>query len=265
MASKSTTLRMFVEGAQVVMSYFMAVSLGYFPSHAPFRAIGRRSALALTVGGDDLWEGAAVTVPFPDQSVGEQMTLVSTSANDTAAGSGAQQVDVHYINATGLEGVETVTMNGTTPVNTVVTNIRFVQYIHTQRVGSIGATAAGDITIYRVADAARIYNVIKVGSNVSLNAHRMIPSGKAFYMTNIRADAIDNKPVSVRLRATCDYEGVLTQNIFIFNETFELYNSAQAALLPIPRKFPAFCIIKASAVSTTAGGTASLSYEGWVE
>jgi hypothetical protein len=265
MVSKSTALRIFVDGAQVTMDYLTAVSLGYFPTRISFRAIGRRSALATTVGGDDLWEGAVVTVPFPDQSIGEHMTLVSTSANDTAAGSGVQQVDVHHINAAGLEVVETVTMNGTTPVNTVATNIRFVQYIHTRRVGALGATAAGDITIYRTGDATRVYNVIKTGGNISLSAHRMVPSGKTFYMTNIKADAVDNKPVSVRLRATCDYEGVLTQNVFIFNETFELYNSSQAVLLPILRKFPAFCIIKASAISTTAGGTASLGYEGWIE
>lgn len=262
---KNTTLRTFIEGAQLVMDYRTAISLEAMSGHTAFRAIGRRTALAITVGGDDIWEGAAVAVPFPNQAVGEQMTLVSTSANDTSAGSGSQQVNVHYIDAAGNEATEIVTMNGVTPVNTVATNIRFVQYMHTQRVAALGNVAAGDITIYRTGDAARIYNVIKTGGNISLNAHRMVPAGKTFHATNIKGDATDNKAVSVRLRATCDYEGVLTPNIFIFNEIFELYNSSVGITLELPRSFPAFCIIKGTAVSTSAGGTASLSYEGWLE
>lgn len=264
-SAKTTGLRTFIEGAQLVMDYKTAIGLGEIATHERFRGIGRRTSLATTVGGDDIWEGAAVAVPFPNQTVGEQMTLVSTHAQDSAAGTGAQQVDIHYLTAVGVEAVETVTMNGVTPVNTVATNIRFVQYIHTQRVASLGNVAAGDITIYRTGDAARVYNVIKAGGNVSLNAHRMVPANKTFYMNHVKADATDNKPISVRLRATCDYEGMLTENIFIFNELFELYNSSSVLQLPMERKFPSLCIIKGSAVSSTAGGTASIGFEGWVE
>lgn len=262
---KRTGLRTFIEGAQLGMDYQLAVALGQIAGHATFRAIGRRAAIATTVGGDDLWEGATVIVPFPDQTSGEQMTLVSTHAQDTAAGTGAQQVQVHYLTAAGVEAVETVTMNGTTPVNTVATNLRFNQYLRTERVGTLGAVAAGDISIYRTGDATRVYNVIKAGGNVSLSAHRMVPLGKTLYVNNIKADAVDNKPISIRFRATCDFESVLTPNIFIFNEVFELQNSAAIMALQIPRVFPALTIIKGSAAATTAGGIASLSYGGWIE
>lgn len=263
--SKRTALRTFIDGAQMVIDYQTAIGIGEISTHTPFRAVGRRASLATTVGGDDLWEGAAVTVPYPDQTNGEQLTLVSTSANDASAGSGAQQVDVHGIRKGGTEYVETVTMNGTTPVNTTITDWIFVQYIHTQRVSALGAVAAGDISVYRTGDATRIYNVIKAGGNVSLGAHRMVPAGKSFYLNFIKADATDNKPISVRFRATCDYEGVLTPNIFIFNEIFELQNSAEVLVFSIPRPFPPGTILRASAVATTAGGTASLSYDGWLE
>lgn len=262
---KSTALRAFIDKAQVVMDYETAIGIRAIAGHTPFRGIGRRAALSIAVGGDDMWEGAAVEFVYPDQSTGEQMTVVSSSVNDTSAGSGTRSIDIHYLDNSGNERTETIVMNGTTPVNTVATNIRFVQYIHTSSVSAIGIVSAGNIIIYRAGDATRIYNVIKVGGNVSLSTQRMIPNGKTFFLNNIKADAVDNKPVSVRLRATCDYEGSLTSNIFIYNEIFELYNSSQSLELKIPRKFPSLCIIKGTAVSTTAGGTCSLSYEGWIE
>lgn len=262
---KRTELRTFVDGSQVSMDYMTAIGTGDFADHHPFRAMGRRSGLATTVGGDDIWEGAAVTVPFPDQTVGEQLTLVSTSANDASAGSGAQQVDVHGVRAGGSEYVETVTMNGTTPVNTTVTDWIFVQYLHTQRVASLGTNAAGDVSVYRTGDATRVYAVIKAGGNVSLGAHRMVPSGHTLYINYIKADAVDNKPISIRMVATCDFESVLTPNIFVFNELFELQNGGDTLQLTMPRVFPSGCIIKGVAVSTTAGGSASLSYGGWME
>lgn len=264
-SAKRTALRTFIEGAQLGIDYQTAIGLSEISGHTIFRAMGRRTALATTVGGDDLWEGTAVTVPFPDQTNGEQLTLVSTSANDASAGSGAQQVDVHGIRKGGTEYVETVTLNGTTPVNTTITDWIFSQYLHTQRVSALGAVAAGDISIYRTGDATRVYNVIKAGGNVSLGSHRMVPAGKTLYVSYIKADAVDNKPISVRLRATCDFESVLTPNIFIFNELFELQNSIAIMSFAMPRIFPAGTIIKGSAVSISAGGTASLSYGGWME
>lgn len=264
---KRSSLQLFYDESGVVISYETLIGIGAISGHESFRALGRRSSLATTVGGDDIWEGAAVNFVYPDQTTGERMTLVSTNANDTAGGSGIQAVDVHYLDNSGNHLHEVVPMAGLTPVHTVATNIRFQQYIYSSLItaGSIGTAAAGDITIYRYGDAARIYNVIKTGGNISLNSQRMVPNGKTFHMNFIKANAVDNKPVSVRLRATCDYENNLTQGIFIFNEIFELYNSSEVMPLKVPRKFPSLCIIKGTAVSSTAGGTCSVSYDGWVE
>jgi hypothetical protein len=195
------------------------------------------------------------------------LTLVSTSANDASAGTNVQQVDIHGIRLGGTEAFETITMNGLTPVNSTITDWIFVQYLHTQRIpaGTIGTVAAGDISCYRTGDATRVYVVIKAGGNVSLNAQRMVPAGVTFNCEHVMATATSQKPISVRLRATCDFEGVLTPGIFIFNEVFELDGSGIYMNQSIPRKFPAGCIIKAAAYSSQAGGTAAVSYGGWLE
>jgi len=252
-------------GLVTIIDYQALIGLGVLVNHSTFRGIGRRASISTAVTGDDIWEGVSTSLAYPNQTTGEQCTLVSTSANDTSAGSGAQQVDVHYLTNTGEEAHEVVTMNGTTPVNTVATNIRFVQHIHTSRVSTLGTTAAGDIKIYSTATPANIFNIIKAGGNVSLGSHRMVPLGKNFYMNYIKADGVDNKPLSIRLRATCDYDGVLTPNVFIFNEVFELENATSYMNLATPRVFPPLCIIKGTAYASSVGGNVSLSYGGWLE
>ncbi len=91
---------------------------------------------------------------FPNNqpSVAQQMRLVSTSALDTTAGIGAQQVEITYLTAPDnptepfKKKTEIVTMNGTTPVNTVATNIFRIDYVRVSRVGSSGV-AIGAISV----------------------------------------------------------------------------------------------------------------------
>lgn len=248
-----------------IIDYKDAIGVGEVAGHSIFRGFGRRDSLATTTGGDDIWEGAAAVKPYPNQSTGEQVVIVSTSANDTAAGSGVQQIEMHYLDATGNAQMETVTMNGTTAVNSVATDVRFIQYIHSSRVGSFGAFAAGDITVYKVATPATVYSTIKAGQNVSLSTHRMVPFGKILFLNYVAASSTSSKAVSVRITATCDDYGTLTPGIFLFNELFELQDSAISVTFPVPRKFPALTIIKGSAVSALAGGSAALSYGGYIE
>lgn len=251
-----------------VVDYRTAIGLGKVSGHRVFRATGRRDALSAVVTGDDIWNGTATSLVYPNQTTGEQFSFISTSANDTAAGTNVQQIEIHGLRLGGLEAYEVITLNGNVaPVNSTITDWIFAQYSHTQRTpsGTIGTVADGDISCYRTGDATRVYLVIKAGGNVSLNAQRMVPSDSSFYCEYIMATATSQKPISVRIRATCDYEGVLTPGIFIFNEVFELDGSGIHMNMNIPRVFPPGCIIKATAYSSQAGGTAAVSYGGWLE
>lgn len=247
--------------------YKDAIGMGKIAGHSMFRGFGRRADLSTGTGGNDIWDGVAVAFVYPNQTTGEQMTLISTSANDTSAGSGVQQVEIHYLDAAGAQLQEVVTLNGTLPVNTVATNIRFVQFINAHRVtaGSIGTSAAGDITIYSTATPAKIYNIIRAGGGVSLSSQRMVPAGVTFYLSYMLVTGASSKPLSVRLSATCNDIGELTSGIFNFNEIFEMQDSTVAIQITVPRPMPAFTIIKGNATSTTAGGACSVSYGGWIE
>lgn len=260
-----TGLRTFIDEAQLGIDYLEAIGIGEITGHSQFRGLGRRDALATTVGGDDISDIVAVAIPFPDQTVGEQMTLVSDSANDTAAGSGARTVKIHYLDDSGNYLHEVVTMNGVTPVNTVATNIRFIQNLSVQTLGTFGGKNAGNIAIYKLGDAATVYARIVAGVNISLSSARMVPNGKTFYLTEMAASATSGKPVSARLLATCDHAGIYTPGVFQFEEIVECQDSIATMQFRIPRKIPSLAIIKGAAVSAQAGGSASISYSGWVE
>lgn len=261
---KRTGLRNYIEGAQLDIDYITAIGLGNVENHSHFGGKGRRDTLATTAGGDDISDLASVSIPFPNQA-GEQMTIVSDSVNDTASGSGARTVKVHYLDASGNYTHEFVTLNGTTPVNTVATNIRFVQEFTVQTLASFGGSNAGNITIYSTATPANIFCRILAGNNISLSSARMVPNGHDFWLTNITVSATASKAISVRLTATCDHAGIYTEGVFQFNEIVECQDFGMPIHLRIPRKIPSLSIIKGKAVSTQAGGSVAISYDGWIE
>lgn len=51
----------------------------------PLYAEGFRTSISNATNGDDIWTGTATTIPIPP-SAGQQMQVVSTSANDGVAG-----------------------------------------------------------------------------------------------------------------------------------------------------------------------------------
>lgn len=253
------------DGSIRAMTYETAISLNQVAGHGIFRAFGERTAVTAVTGGNDVWQGTAAIIPIPNQTVGEQMTVVSTSASDASAGVGVQALDIHGLDATGLEVSEIVTLNGTTPVNTIRTNWRFNQSIHAQTVGTTGY-AVGTITIYKTGSATTVYNQLTPGGNMSLSASRMVPFGKTLYITNLSVMGVDNTSVTVRLRSTSTFEDILTTgNFFLFKDTSLLLNSTREKNFKVPLKFPSLCIVKFTAYATTAGGSVAVNYDGWIE
>lgn len=122
------------------------------------------------------------------------MKVSSTSASDTAAGTGARTIRVDGLNASYNEISEIVTLNGQTPVVTTNVFIRvFRSFVITA--GSAN-TAAG--TIY-VGDGvvtagvpATAYAVIPLGENQTLMALWTVPAGYTFYMSRGSFSAASN-------------------------------------------------------------------------
>jgi hypothetical protein len=85
---------------------------------------------------------------YTEPATAAQRSVVSSSALDSAAGTGARSVLIRYFNNVGAGPFEeTVILNGTTPVNTVATDIRFIEAMYCPTVGSTGNNQ-GTISLY---------------------------------------------------------------------------------------------------------------------
>jgi len=121
-----------------------------------------------------------------EQSTNAQRSVVSANASDTSAGTGARQVNITYFDQTGAGPyTETVTLNGTTAVNTVASDICFVEKVEVVSVGS-GGVNAGIITL-KAATAGGGATIITIaaGDNRTYCAIHYVPTGKSCNISGI--------------------------------------------------------------------------------
>lgn len=253
-------------GPVVALDFIHEVAKGNIPRHSIMSAMGERSSIGTTAEGEDVWRGNELTpaptsttkIPTPD-SGGEQMTVVAENVNDTAAGTGARTLELHYIDTAGVEQMEVISLNGTTEVDTVATDIIFVNDLHVLTAGA-GLLPAGYIKIYKKGSAGLVYNMLSPGENKSLVPHRMVPAGKILVLRSWFATEAKAKRAVYRIRST-DHDGVLLPNIFNFKDTCYLNNSTSGQL-SIDVIIPAFSIIKVTAWADISGAEGSCSWRG---
>ena len=122
-------------------------------------------------------------ITFPASAI--QMTVSSTSANDTSAGTGARTVVVQGLDANYNEVTETVTLNGQTAVTMTASLLR-VNYAYVATAGS-GNSAAGDIYIgagtVTAGVPATTYDIIKFDYNTTITGSFTIPAGYTGYLS----------------------------------------------------------------------------------
>jgi len=122
-------------------------------------------------------------ITFPASAL--QMTVSSTSANDTAAGTGARTVVVQGLDANYNEVSETVTMNGQTAV-TMTTAMLRVNYAYVATAGSSNC-AVGEIYIgtgtVTAGVPATTYDIIKFDYNNTTTGSYTIPAGYTGYVS----------------------------------------------------------------------------------
>ena len=214
---------------------------------------------------EDMWEGTTSGTIVPPPVGGIQMEIVSSSPDDTAAGSGVQKVMIHYLNAAYIQKTEIIIMNGQTPVDTVATDIQRVQNIHTVTVGG-GGVAAGEITLEST-DSAVEYTRIRTGINVSLTGFWTVPAGQTLYIAQWDAGAIStgaNRTSEFFLRATSSFHGLLLPGIFNVKDITHLQVGSIPKPFTLPLKIPAKADVKVSVISSAAMDTAC-HIEGWCE
>ncbi len=236
--------------------------------HFSITRMGEKESMTTEITGEDIWRGNELTpsptnvntIPIPSES-GENMSVVSESVNDTAAGTGCRTICIEYLDSTGAEQKEIVTMNGTTPVVMAATDIRFINDMYTLTVGSNGVFV-GHCKIYKTGATGTVYNMIAAGGNKSLVANYMVPVNKEFHLEGWHASEAQTKRCAFRLRST-DMYGILIPGVFCFKSTAYIKGDPTGTL-PCPVIIPALSIVKVSGWPDASGAEGSCAFWGQI-
>jgi hypothetical protein len=126
---------------------------------------------------------------YSPQGANAQRSINSTSASDTAAGTGARTVTINYLSAAFVFNSEVVTLNGTTAVATVNTDIAYIESIVVKTVGSAGGNV-GTIQVWtNNSGGGSIWSSIAASDNQTFWAHHYVPTGMTCYLLNFSAGA----------------------------------------------------------------------------
>lgn len=160
------------------LGFAMAAGLGVVPGATRVVLLGHNPDVDTTTDPEDVWEGGGL---FPFLSSAQTLEVVSTSAADAAAGTGARTVLVSGLNSSYATISEVVTLNGVTPVSTVNQYLR-INLFTTTAAGS-GEENAGDITL-RVSGGGTVQNIIRAGFGFGRSGVYTVPAGFTFFMTS---------------------------------------------------------------------------------
>lgn len=220
--------------------------------------VGTSSETVWNPGGEYVWPAAA-----------QQMELVSSGAQDTAAGTGIQQVKVWYLDGSFVEKSVVITMAGAVavPTGAGVADIYRVQDLRAYRFGG-NYVAAGNISI-RTLGGGTTYGQIATGATRARDCRYTVPAGKTLFITSTTfstGSAASGKNVLFTTRATYDDLDArrLNPNEFMpFSEVL-LQDAAFRRELIRPTRFPAGVDLKVSAISDSAGAICSVALRGYL-
>lgn len=248
------------EGMQ---DFLTAIGRGEVEWAEPFASYGKYISTG-AVTNHVVWPDGTYNIP---PSNGVQLSIVSTSANDDGSpvGTGARTIEIDYLDADLIPRFETITMNGTTPVLTVATNIRFVQSIHILAAGTLHSSY-GTIS---ASNGGTVYAQLESNGRRSASSARMVPKGKKLFIAGSVGGASSGTAaarVEIKISASYfeghDYTGT---GIFIPFGAISMQDNSISYTFPIPiGAFPEGTIVLME-TTTDKAATVTGNWFGWLE
>jgi hypothetical protein len=134
----------------------------------------------------DVWEGAGL---YPFQAAATKLEILSSSASDTAAGTGARTMMVAGLDTNFNPVSEVITLAGVTPVQSVNSYLR-VNGLNVVTAGS-GGQNAGDITL-RVTGAGATQAIARALYGYAKQAIYTVPTGFSLLVTDVLPECSGN-------------------------------------------------------------------------
>lgn len=204
---------------------------------------GFSGSIAGNVATSAVAEFAVNETTFVEQTTGAQRSFSSSSAADTAAGTGARTIQLtYYVLAAGVVTgpfTETITMNGVTAVNTVATNITLVEKFEVITAGT-GGVNAGIITMFAAAAAAGgAIASIAVGDRRTNYAHHYVASGRTCLLTDFYTmTTVSSAQLPQFSARSLDYATTNAAERILFDNAAQIGSSSrtQTSFLHVPRR-----------------------------
>ncbi len=176
----------------------VAIASGLFTGYDIVNKFGTNGDIDTATVPEDIWEGGGTYTGFPDSTV-EAVEVLSSSADDDSAGTGARTIRITGLDSNYDIVSETITLDGTTPVDSVNTYRR----VHTATVltAGSGGVNAGTITVRHTTTTANVFLSMQAGRNQTNCSGYTVPAGYTAYLRQlhcaIRGTAQANTPGAV--------------------------------------------------------------------
>lgn len=204
----------------IVRDYFIDASLGLIPGVSTVYQLGINPDI--DAGPADVWSGGGL---YPWMTGATSLEVVSSSANDTASGTGARTVTLNGLNASYVEVSQTITLNGTTAV-AIPTQLFRINSMTIATAGS-GQVNAGDITV-RDAGAGATRALMDAGFGSLRQSQYTVPAGKTLLVST--ASHAINRPSSTRDATVAFYFRLSTGT---YSLLFEISVDGQPVFVPV--------------------------------
>src|SRR3972149_2497177 len=94
-------------------NYGIEVAFGAVPGHTRVSALGSNPDVDTGTLPEDVWDGGGL---YPFMTAATFLEVLSSSVNDSAAGTGARTITLFGLNASYVPVNQVITLNGVTPV-----------------------------------------------------------------------------------------------------------------------------------------------------
>lgn len=160
--------------------FLIEVAKGNVPKHQLLHIFGRNTNVGITAE-----DCTPMSATYVSPTTYRTVTVVSSNANDAAAGTGMRTLELTGVTASGIE-TEVLTLNGTTPVTSTKVYACIIESegetwgSTLNNVGAITITATTDLTVQ---------NIIPATFNEAYSGVFMCPTGYKAYLLAWGCDA----------------------------------------------------------------------------
>lgn len=163
----------------VSSEFALAVGWSLTKGYTRVAAFGFNPSIDTATTPEDVWTGGGI---YQWMTAATSLELVSSSASDASAGTGARTVLVSGLDINYVAVTQTITLNGVTPV-ALATQLFRVNSMIVLSAGS-GGTNVGTLTL-RDAGAGTTRSLIGVGIGITQQAPYTVPAGFTLQVVSI--------------------------------------------------------------------------------